>query len=130
MKVRRAHSNVGFTAIEIMVVAVVLTALLALAIPLYESSRRNSRLSACRANITSIYQAEEAYRTRRRTYTTTLSDLSLGTDLTCPADGSHYQLSPGSTGIADSIIISCPGAGAHTTNPIYTNGVFTTQGTP
>jgi len=122
----------GMTLIEILVVTVLLAIATAIAIPLYESSRRHAVLETCRANIIAIYQAEEAYRVRNRRYTTDFNLLTpslRGT--TCPT-GAAYQLQAGSTGIESSITISCTSSGnnRHTTNPVHSGGAFTTSGAP
>lgn len=131
--------NRGFTLIEVLVVVAVLGVLLAIALPLYQASQRDSELRACRANIIAIYQAEEAYRVRNRTYTTNIADLipMLGGDIRCPTDNSGYEITaPPGTLITDSIKISCTasGNGRHTENPVYINGDFSpspaTQGKP
>ena len=133
MKVLRAHPVKGFTFVEILVVGIVLGILVAIAIPLYGSSQRNSRLSACRANIIALHQAEEAYRVRNRTYTTSTSDLTatLGGGLTCPAAGAAYGLEAGSTGdIRTSVKISCTSRGGHTRNPVSVDGALEPEATP
>lgn len=118
----------GVSLVELLVVTLILAIAGAIAIPIYESSRRNARLQACRANILAIHQAEEAYRVRNRTYTTSLETLAvpeyLGSHLTCPT-GAEYDLKAGATGLARSITISCASrttdsvSDKHSADPVY-----------
>jgi prepilin-type N-terminal cleavage/methylation domain-containing protein len=121
----------GMTLVELLVVTVLLAIATAIAIPLYESSRRHASLDACRANIVAIYQAEEAYRVRNRRYTTNINLLApmMGGGITCPT-GAAYRLESGSQGIESSIAISCTSSGdnRHSVNPEYTDGAFTRRG--
>lgn len=129
------RSSSGITLIEVLVVAVILGVTAYIALPLFEQSRRNARLKTCQAQLAAIYQAEEAYRVRNRTYTINLSVLSgseyLGAGLRCPT-GATYQILPGATGIENSVQISCTSSGndAHTRNPVYSGGELTDPGAP
>lgn len=83
----------GFTLVELLVVIVVLAILMAIALPLYLRSVRDSQRRTCRANMQVIAHAEQAYRVRSAThvYTADLDQLvGLTQDLQalprCPAD--------------------------------------------
>jgi Tfp pilus assembly protein PilE len=120
------------TLVEMLVVTVLLAIATAIAIPLYESSRRHATLETCRANIVAIYQAEEAYRVRNRRYTTNIDLLApmLGGGIACPT-GASYRVEAGSRGIESSITISCTSSQAnnkHSINPEYSDGAFTKPG--
>jgi len=111
----------GFTLIELLIVILVLAILMAVALPLYLGAVSDSQMKTCRANMQTIANAEQAYKTSVAThvYSTTLSDLNanLGTTPVCP-NGGAYSVSTaggtaknGSTVPAGSLIISCSYAG-------------------
>jgi len=84
----------GFSLIELLVVILILTLLMAVALPLYLSSITNSAKTACRANMQSIANAADAWkvRTRAADYSTmTLSSLTtdLGSIPSCPQSGTY-----------------------------------------
>jgi type IV pilus assembly protein PilA len=83
----------GFTLIELLVVILILSILMAVALPLYVGSLTDSQVKTCRSNMWSIAQAEQAYKTRvaGHTYTTSISNLApdLGAATACPASGSY-----------------------------------------
>lgn len=126
------------TLVEVLVVTVLLAIATAIAIPLYESSRRHAALETCRANIVAIYQAEEAYRVRNRQYARDENGVRavdllapmLGGGITCPT-GAQYRVEAGAKGIASSVTISCTSSQAnnkHSINPEYSDGAFTKPG--
>jgi hypothetical protein len=75
---------------------------------------REPGLDACKANLTAIFQAEEAYRVRNRSYTANLADLTglIGALPRCPswkqADSAYAVTVDGNT-----LRIACDEAGAH-----------------
>jgi len=81
----------GFTLVELLIVIVILAVLLALALPLYSRSVRDSQRQTCRSNMQTIASAEQAFkiRDRQHAYTTDLN-LLVGEDMPalprCPAD--------------------------------------------
>jgi len=91
----------AFTLIELLVVMLILSILMAVAMPLYLAAVTDSQRKSCRANMQSIADAEAAYRTRvsTHTYTTVLNNLSadLGAVPHCPSGGTYtVRISNGS----------------------------------
>ena len=128
------YRKAGVTLIELMVAVLVMLVLLGIAVPLYSVTQRNANLTACRSNILAVYQAEEAFRVRHRTFTT--DGAQLATEMAgspaphCPARDDAYVLAPGPDGIATGITITCPSNGGHTTDPVFQNGTFSQPGVP
>jgi len=87
------NSRRGFTLIELLVVILILSILMAVALPLYVGSLSDSQIKTCRSNMWSIAQAEQAYKTRVAgySYTTNLANLApdLGAATACPSNGSY-----------------------------------------
>lgn len=83
----------GFTLIELLIVILMLSILMAVALPLYLAVITDSQRTACRANMQSIADAEQAYRARvsTHTYTTNLSGLDpdLYATPVCPQQGDY-----------------------------------------
>lgn len=115
------NSRRGLTLIEILITVAILGVTLAIALPIYSNARKSANLTACKANIVAIQQAEEAYRVRNRTYTATLSNLTnlVGAAPTCPTDGSAYVVFISGSGASQTLHIKCnaSGSGKHTANP-------------
>ncbi len=91
---RRSCRTMGFTLIELLIVVMVLAILMAVALPLYLGAVKSSERTACRANMQTIANADQAYRARNfpsYTYSTTLSDLNsdLGSTPLCPWTGAY-----------------------------------------
>jgi type IV pilus assembly protein PilA len=122
LKKMRARRK-GFTLIELLIVILVLAILMAVAMPLYLAAVADSQTKTCRANMQTIANAEQAYKTSStaHTYTTTLSDLdaNLGQTPVCPSGGTYtVEISDGSqtsqSGAAvpaGGLVISCDASG-------------------
>ena len=61
MRARRTQQR-GMTVAQMLVSVLILGILLAIAVPLYGSTRKLGEKRACEANLAAIFQAEEAYR--------------------------------------------------------------------
>src|SRR5438445_7666940 len=120
----------GFTLIELLIVILVLAILMAVALPLYLAAVADSQVKTCRANMQTIANAEQAYKTQTTThvYTTNLTDLNsnLGSTPVCPSGGTYSvvissgtdKAQNGSTVPAGALVIQC------TTSPDQKHGVF------
>lgn len=90
---RRKPERRGFTLIELLIVVLILSVMMATALPLYLAAVTDSQRRACRANMQSIADAEQAYRARNpaHTYTVTLSNLDpdLWETPVCPQEGDY-----------------------------------------
>src|SRR5438874_7230635 len=90
---RRNRNRKGFTLIELLIVILVLAILMAVALPLYLAAVADSQVKTCRANMQTIANAEQAYKTQTTThvYTTNLTDLNsnLGSTPVCPSGGTY-----------------------------------------
>jgi type IV pilus assembly protein PilA len=115
----------AFTLIELLVVVLILSILMAVALPLYLSAVTDSQKKVCRANMQTIANAAQAARVRTASadYTSIIAksasaidissaDSSAGslTDLNavpvCPNSGT-YTLSNGNTGNATTFKVNC-----------------------
>ncbi|HZG46415.1 MAG TPA: prepilin-type N-terminal cleavage/methylation domain-containing protein [Allosphingosinicella sp.] len=65
----------AFTLIELLVVVLILGILLAVAIPLYLSSVKNSATQTVKGNLRTVGQAVQAYKVRNNAYPTAMSDV-------------------------------------------------------
>jgi prepilin-type N-terminal cleavage/methylation domain-containing protein len=116
----------GFTLIELLVVVLILSILMAIAMPLYLSSVSDSQLKTCHANMQTIANAVQAARTAAGTTQTDYSsyigavDVTKETALTavplCPAGGT-YAIAAGTT--AASFKITCTATGHTSFEPGY-----------
>jgi prepilin-type N-terminal cleavage/methylation domain-containing protein len=85
----------GFTLIEMVIVVLVITVLIAIAIPSYQTARESARKRSCLANLRSIFEAKEHYAAEKRL--SAGDDISLGdlvpdfmrTIPTCPSGGQY-----------------------------------------
>ena len=107
----------GFTLIELLVVTLILSILMAVAIPLYLSSVADARTKTCQANMQTIANAVQAAHIKSGsvTYTaidpvdqaacnpTTGSLPDLQNVPTCP-NGGHYKVAPSDT---TGFVVSC-----------------------
>ena len=89
-----ATPRAGFTVIEVLVIVLILSILMAAALPLYLRASYDSDRQTCRSNMQTIANAEQAYRVRSsgHVYTADLAQLigTAGGDLSslpsCPRD--------------------------------------------
>ena len=98
-KTRRA----AFTLIELLVVVLILGILLAVAIPLYLSSVKNSATQTVKGNLRTIGQAAQAYKVKNNAYPTSIDQVLEDLGGTEPPKGPRtvtYSLS-GSTATAN-----------------------------
>jgi len=120
---RRRKYRRGFTLIELLIVILVLAILMAVALPLYLAAVTDSEVKACRSNLWSIAQAEQAYKCKNsaHVYTTNLADLNadLGQTPVCPNAGTYSVVisdgtqtsNNGMTVPAGGMIIQCSATG-------------------
>jgi type IV pilus assembly protein PilA len=113
----------GFTLIELLVVVLILSILMAVALPLYLSAVSDSQKKVCRANMQTIANAVQASRVRLNPadYTaliaggvTTANLPDLNSVPQCPSAGA-YSLANGNTGNATTFKVSCSAAAGHGT---------------
>ncbi len=107
----------GFTLIEIFVVVLIIGLIVSIAIASMTSARKDAAKKACEANMSALFTAEEAYRVRNRTYTSTLSNLDslIGSPAQCPSGSLAYTATVSGTGASQTVTITCPNTGAHVT---------------
>jgi len=125
----------GFTLIELLIVILVLAILMAVALPLYLGAVNDSQVKTCRANMQTIANAEQAYKTSQsaHTYTTTIANLNtnLGATPTCPSGGTYSvvisdgtELAQNTTAVpAGGLIISCNGNSGGTAHGVFAPGI-------
>ena len=85
----------AFTLIELLVVVLILSILMAVALPLYLNAVSDSQKKTCRANMQSIANAEQAYKVSNVThvYTSTIGDLTPNLQAVplCPSGGAFSK---------------------------------------
>ena len=113
----------GATLLELLVVTVILSVLMALGGTLFQSATTDASTKECRANMQSIANIEEQYRIKNagHAYTTTLSAMvTTGTTLPlCPNGGSYSVSISNGTATAQNgqtvpngeLVISCSTSG-------------------
>src|SRR5258708_31009380 len=100
----KASAKRGFTLIELLVVVLILSILMAVALPLYLSAVADSQRKTCRANQQTIANAVAASRVRQNTpdYTsftgnvTTANEPDLQNVPSCPNNGTYSIVMAGS----------------------------------
>ena len=118
----------GFTIIEVLIVATVLSVIMAVSMPMFLSAVSDAANKQCRANMQAISNAEEQFRTKSSThsYTTSLSQLpgtypsvpicpSNGTYLAIIADGSQHTQDCTAIPVGN-LIITCSSHGLFAPN--------------
>jgi prepilin-type N-terminal cleavage/methylation domain-containing protein len=86
----RTNTKKGFTLIELLIVIVIIGILAAIAIPKFAATKDKAKLASAKTDIRNFMTAEEAYFSDHATYSTTLSDITGGTN-------PLMNLSPGNT---------------------------------
>jgi prepilin-type N-terminal cleavage/methylation domain-containing protein len=102
---QRKPGSRGFTLIELLVVVLILSVMMATALPLYLAAVTDSQRRACRSNMQSIADAEQAYRARNPTHTYTTNLANLDPDLwetpVCPMQGDYTVVISDGTQVAN-----------------------------
>jgi prepilin-type N-terminal cleavage/methylation domain-containing protein len=125
---RRRNNRRGFTLIELLVVVLILGILLAVAIPLYLSSVKNSANQTVKANMKTIAQAAQAHKVKNGTYPADISALTgAGKDLEQLPAGPRavtYTFAPG-TGDIGVVTATENGQDAFLTTATNETGTYT-----
>ena len=91
----RQKSSGGYTLIEILIVVMIISILLAIAVPSFMNARERSRANACRANLRQIQAAKEQWAmatNQRETATPEWDDLVptfMQQQPSCPSGGTY-----------------------------------------
>ncbi len=112
-KVLKNRKRSGFTLIELLVVVLILGILMAVAIPLYLASVRNSGTRTVQANLKTLANAAQAYRVRTGAYPATQAEagfVGAGQDLTAiPAGPGTTTYTLVGTGNTECVITATEG---------------------
>jgi type IV pilus assembly protein PilA len=127
LKTRASGEGRGFTLIELLIVILVLSVLMAVALPLYVAAVTQSERTVCRSNMQTIANGEQAFRARdsQHQYTTNLSQLplDLGSIPICPHGGSYsVEISDGTATANNGQLVQAGSVVVHCSVP--THGVF------
>jgi type IV pilus assembly protein PilA len=123
--IRRRRTLCGFTLIELLVVVLILSILMAVAMPLYLSAISDAQRKTCRANLQTIANAVQSARVRTNAIDygaliaggVTIANLpDLYNVALCPSGG-VYTLSDGSSGTDSTFKVSCSVAAHGTFEP-------------
>jgi type IV pilus assembly protein PilA len=115
MRTLKRSNRRGFTLIELLVVVLILSILMAVALPLYLSAVADSQKKVCRANMQTIANAVQASRVRTNAadYSTLITGGVSTTNLpdlnavpVCP-DAGAYSLAQGNTGDNTTFKVAC-----------------------
>jgi type IV pilus assembly protein PilA len=119
VKSNRARRTMrGFTLIELLVVVLILSILMAVALPLYLNAVSDSEKKTCRANMQTIANAEQAYKVSSagHLYTATIGNLpDLQAVPKCPSNG-NYTVTLDSPAVGQ-FTVKCDAAGHGTFTP-------------
>jgi len=135
LKTIRTLRQRGFTLIELLVVVLILSILMAVALPLYLSAVSDSQKKTCRANMQTIANAAQAARVRTASadYTSIISNSNAAIDISqadagsgsltdlnavpvCPSQGT-YTLAQGNSGDNTTFKVLCSATGHGTFQP-------------
>jgi prepilin-type N-terminal cleavage/methylation domain-containing protein len=125
MRTLKRSNRRGFTLIELLVVVLILSILMAVALPLYLSAVADSQKKVCRANLQTIANAVQAARVKANAadYSTFISGGVNTTNLpdlnavpVCPTAGT-YSLAQGNTNDNTTFTVACSIAGHGTFQP-------------
>ncbi len=131
----------GFTLIELMVVVLAASILLAIAIPTYTTEIRKSRRTEAKTAVLDLAAREEKYLSLNNSYTNVPANLgyvaaSSTAAFPQPTTNGYYNLyvcvaavAPGNTGTMSSSAVACPGAAATTGVPSYVVTAIPVAGT-
>jgi type IV pilus assembly protein PilA len=125
MKTFATRKRRGFTLIELLVVVLILSILMAVALPLYLSAVSDSQKKVCRANMQTIANAVQASRVRTAAANygalitggvTTANLPDLNAVPVCPSAGT-YSLANGNSSDNTTFKVSCTATGHGTFQP-------------
>ncbi|MBK1689253.1 type IV pilin protein [Rubrivivax gelatinosus] len=92
----------GFTLVELVITLVVLGILAAVALPSFMDSIRKGRRADAYAAVAAVQQAQERWRSNHAQYTTSLSDLALGST----SSSGYYTIELASSGASGDTLAS------------------------
>jgi len=113
MAPNRISTRRGFTLIELLVVILILATLMAVALPLYLSSTKESEKRTCRANMQSISNAAHAWRVKNHaqdfsTLTVAMLKPDLGEEPMCPNLGTYAMVTTGTVQDDEGTVVTIP----------------------
>ncbi len=123
---RKLRNRSAFTLIEILVVILILSILMAIGVPLFLAAVTDAQVKTCRANMQTIANAEAAWKTANSThvYTTVVSNLkaNFGETPVCPAGGIYVVVISNGTDTSNGKVV--PSGGLIVTCDDLTHGTF------